>query len=245
VAELPDRMDWEGEVAKRLAKLLQVQKGQILELLGDPPNLNNIPESVWQEHGDQLFHALEKDAFATYIAAAEHILASQPIGVDWGLINSSAASWARSNSALLVKDIMATTRIGIREAVASFFEQQLTIGDITAAISSMRDKVGKLLGPVRAELIASTEITRAAVQGELELVRGLGREGAQLIAVWQTRNDEIVCPICEPLNQRRETPEGGFTPRGEAGPGVPSPPAHPRCRCWLNHEFVGIGESIG
>jgi len=238
VAELPDRMDWESEVVGRLARLLQVQKAQILELLGDPPDINNIPESVWREHGDQLFRALEKDSLAIYIAAAEHILASQPIGVDWGLVNEHAARWAREHARDLALDISSTNRQNVAEALAGFFEQQQTIGDL-------RNRLASLFGPVRAELIASTEVTRAAVEGELDLVRELGKEGVELTAFWVTERDEKVCPICKPLDKQPESPEGGFVPEGESGPGIPHPPAHPRCRCWLNHVYVGQREAIG
>ena len=235
MAELPNRMGWEADLVKELAKLLQVQKGQILELIGDPPNLNNIPESVWQEHGDALFQAIERNSVGAYLAAAEQILVSQPIGVDWGLVNAEAARWARLNAQSIAADIITTNRANIGEALASFFEQGLTIGDL-------RERLASLLGPVRADLIASTEITRAAVEGELALVRELGNQGAELTAFWITERDERVCPICSPLDGLAESPEGGFAPGG--GMGIPSPPAHPRCRCWLNHVFVGQTAAI-
>jgi len=236
MAEIPNRMGWEADLVKELAKILQVQKGQILELLGDPPNLNNIPEDMWRQHGDALFRAVEKHSLGAYIAAAEQVLAGSPIGVDWGLVNAEAARWARANAQSLSLDLVSTNRQNIGEAIAGFFEEGQTIG-------FLRERLASLLGPVRAELIASTEITRAAVEGELALVRELGKEGVELTAFWITERDERVCPICSPLDGLAESPEGGFAPGG--GMGIPSPPAHPRCRCWLNHVFVGQEEVIG
>ena len=45
---------------------------------------------------------------------------------------------------------------------------------------------------------------------------------------WNTAVDELVCPICGPLH-------GKFAPYGEPFEGgYDSPPAHPRCRCWIS-----------
>ena len=238
MAEVPGRMSLEAEYAKELGKLLRVSQSQLLELLGDPPTFANVPESYWRDSEQALFQAIENHAQTAYLGAAEHILNSQPIGVDWGLVNQQAINWARTNAQQLALDITSTNRRNVAEALANFFEQGQTLGDLQAKLSS-------LFGPIRAELIATTEITRAAVEGELQLVRELNKEGAVLIATWFTRRDERVCVICQPLNAQPETEEGGFTPRGEPGPGIPSPPAHPRCRCWLNHTFKGHTETIG
>jgi ribosomal protein S2 len=91
----------------------------------------------------------------------------------------------------------------------------------------LKDSLSSLFGPVRAEIIAITEVTRAAVEGERAMVAEVAKQGIQMVAVWNTNNDEIVCPICAPLNQKKQGEAWTFPP-----------PAHPRCRCWLNHDFV-------
>jgi hypothetical protein len=45
-----------------------------------------------------------------------------------------------------------------------------------------------------------------------------------MVPIWQTSNDERVCPICGPKHGKEIT-DGKF------------PPAHPRCRCWVTYEF--------
>lgn len=222
MAELNDRMDWEGDLARELGKIERAHLGRLLEELGDPPDINNVPASFWTETGEELQAALSRNFQGIYTAAAQQILDAQPIGVDWGIVNQNAINWARRYSFDLVQGITETTRRAVSDAVAAFFEQQQTIGDLRAALS-------ELYGPVRADLIASTEVTRAAVQGELSVVNELASQGVEMVAIWRTSEDELVCPLCGPLADKEEG-DGWNEP----------PPRHPRCRCWLSHEFVGM-----
>ena len=216
MAELPNRMDWEAALGKDLAKLLRRQMGTLLELLGDPPDLNNVPQSFWQEGGEELRVAVQRHFQAIYLASAEQILSAQPIGVEWGLINQNAVDWARRASFDLISGLTDTTRRTVQQSVGRFFEEQLTIGDL-------RQMLSQSFGPVRAELIAATETTRAAVEGERAFVRELG---VRMRPVHQTSQDERVCPICAPRQGQEIFSENEW------------PPLHPRCRCWVNHEFV-------
>ena len=229
MAELPDRMDWEGRIAKDLAKLLRRQFGEFLELVGDPPDLSKVPESFWVEGGEEMRAVLQRNFQQVYLSSAAQALQGQPIGVEWGLINEGAIQWSTQYSFDLIADLTATTRAAVRKAVGSFFEDQLTMGDL-------RNMLSQTFGPVRADMIASTEVTRAAVQGELAFVEELRKLGVEMVARWQTNVDESVCPICLPLNETitwvAQFPSG--------------PPAHVRCRCWINHEFADRrGEVIG
>jgi len=51
------------------------------------------------------------------------------------------------------------------------------------------------------------------------------------VMIWETANDERVCPICGALHRKRE---------GEWG-GLSGPPAHPRCRCGVRLERADAG----
>ena len=82
----------------------------------------------------------------------------------------------------------------------------------------------------RAKLIAITETTAAYARGEMTAARELEKAGYfEYEKQWQTNNDDIVCPICRPLQD--ETVDGV---RGLFSIGVQGPPAHPGCRCWVN-----------
>jgi SPP1 gp7 family putative phage head morphogenesis protein len=86
------------------------------------------------------------------------------------------------------------------------------------------ESLDSLYGPVRAEMIAVTETTRAAVQGQAALVDELNKEGIVMVATFLTSEDETVCPICAPLNGK-QVDESEF------------PPLHPRCRCDIAYSF--------
>ena len=84
--------------------------------------------------------------------------------------------------------------------------------------------INGLFGPIRASMIAQTEITRASVMGERSIALELEKVGIRMIPIFATSSDEKVCPICAPLNGKEVT-EDLF------------PPRHVNCRCWLNHRL--------
>jgi hypothetical protein len=149
------------------------------------------------------------------------MLESVPVGVDWSLVNEGASQWARDYSYNLVTGINATSQRAVGQAVSNFYTQQWSLADL-------KRKLGSIYSPVRAEMIAITEVTRAAVEGERATVREIAKEGIKMVEVWQTRNDEIVCTICGPRHGKKV---------GDGWSRNDGPPAHPRCRCWINHEF--------
>ena len=122
-----------------------------------------------------------------------------------------------------------------------------------------------VFSPSRATGIAITEITRTISQAEAAAARAnatkatrderyptragepLSPDEVQLNApprdpreplrapgqliYWITANDAAVCPICGPLHQREYADWAERFPDG--------PPAHPRCRCYLEWERIG------
>jgi hypothetical protein len=110
----------------------------------------------------------------------------------------------------------------------------MTIGDLESRLSSA-------YGPVRAEMISVTEITRAAEQGEngaIGLLLG-DNPGIEREDIWQTSQDDRVCLVCGPLNDRKAGGYDGNQPywtHPDSGARVQIP-AHPRCRCRKRTDF--------
>ena len=220
--DIPDRDDREAEIARLLGKWMKEQQKLILQLLGDPPDLSKLPPQFWEEIGAEGVAILRPFMNKEALAAAERVLGTISIGVDWALINEAAVEWATRYTFELISGINETSRQALQKLIPSYFEEGLSQGEL-------RDRLSNLYSPVRAEMIARTEVTRAAVEGERMTVRELARYGVQMVEVWQTRNDEIVCPICGPKHGKK---------KGDGWTENDGPPAHPRCRCWINHEAV-------
>jgi hypothetical protein len=143
-------------------------------------------------------------------------------GVDWSLVNEDAATWAREYGGQLVKEIDEKTRRDVGNAVGKFYSEGQTMG-------KLNNSLGMIYSPQRAERIAITEVTRAAAEGEREIANELAKEGILMVEVWETRNDLVVCAICEPRHGKKEN-DGWTRDQG--------PPGHPNCRCNIRHEFA-------
>lgn len=208
----------ESRLAAAIAKLSATQRRTLLELLGDPPSLTRLPADFWQQQDAAWTQALTPELEQIFVdAVLEQVQAFPFTGIDWGLANERAEAWARTYTFKLVTGINDTTRRGLQQAIGDYFTQPTTLG-------ALRTQLERWYNPVRADMIATTEVTRAATQGELETVRQIGEQGLRLKPVWQTNNDELVCPICGPRHNQ-EIKDGQY------------PPAHPRCRCWTTHEL--------
>lgn len=239
--EIPNREELEAKLARALGKLQKAQLTRLLEYLGDPPRIENVPEAFWEEVGTELLSVLRPFLQSLYLTQAEMVLRANPaIGVDWALVNEGAAAWARQYTYDLVQGINVHTRRALQEAVGAFYEEGLARGELEGQI------VG-LFGPVRAEMIAVTEVTRAASEGQRGLANEVAQFGILMIDAWSTRNDEVVCPICGPLHGRdADGYEGDRTPywlHPDTGERYGPPPAHPRCRCNDNWRLPDSAET--
>ena len=229
--DIPNRDQLEAEVARLLGRWMKEQQTLIIQLLGDPPNLANLPPEFWTEIGAEGVSILRPFMNQQALDAAERMLADITIGVDWALVNESAATWARQYSYELVTGINQTSQHALQRIIPSYFEQGMSQGELRQALSN-------LFSPVRAEMVARTEVTRAAFEGEQITIGELAKEGANMIAIWGTRNDEIVCVICGPMHGREadgySPPRRPYWIHPEMGMRL-EPPAHPRCRCGADY----------
>jgi hypothetical protein len=226
--DIPNRDELERQYGKLIGKLLSAYGGRLLEKLGDPPSLDNLPADFWDEEAKELMRGLAPFGERVFMDAAERMMIDAPIGIEWALVNTQALEWARGYTFDLVTGINGTTREAVSSAVQDYFGLGQTIGEL-------EDQLAGVFGPVRAEMIAVTEVTRAAVEGERAIAKDLAEQGIVMTETWNTNNDDLVCEICEPLNGKA---------KGDGWEESDGPPAHVRCRCWTNHELLK-GEAAG
>jgi SPP1 gp7 family putative phage head morphogenesis protein len=155
--------------------------------------------------------------------------AGDPLNIDWQLANNAVAEWARKYGYDLVSGINATTRQRLRQEISQFVQNDEALPEL---ITRLED----VFGPVRAELIGVTEVTRSFAEGNRQAWKEAGIIQKQ---EWRTANDELRCPICSGLDGQIVGLDEKFTG------GIDSPPAHPRCRCWLSPVTEFIEDEAG
>lgn len=153
------------------------------------------------------------------ITTSQALAIASEIGIafDPTFINHTAAEWARQYSFEWVTGIVQQTRETLQDAISAYIE---TPEIDLAELSKMLEPA---FGEYRARMISVTEVTRAYEQANQMCQERLEEEGLVTVRVWHTAGDDIVCPICGPLD-------------GEPHPDWPAehddgPPAHPNCRC--------------
>jgi hypothetical protein len=185
---------------------------------------------VWRELEDELrasFGPIIKDIFVDAATQLDKESVGDIFPVDWTLVNRSAQQFASTYTYSLVKDISRSTQRYISKQIARYFTQGETLGQLQQRIQSnikpIVDSAGRTISSqARAKKIARTEVTRAAANGEKAVVKQVTDAGIEMVAIWNTSNDALVCPICGPRNGKRTSQ---------------TPPAHVNCRCWITYIF--------
>jgi hypothetical protein len=158
---------------------------------------------------------------------AENMLFGGALDIEFELpaeaINGRALTWAQTYTYDLVRGINETTAAALRDAFGVF---NSTPGMTRAELEALLEPT---FGPVRASMIAVTETTRTASEGVAARQQYLRDAGYNLTRIWRTNADDLVCPICGPLNGKAEADWGAVGP----------PPAHVNCRCATTLQLLG------
>jgi hypothetical protein len=132
--------------------------------------------------------------------------------IDPAAAQALAKDWAAEYTPKLIKGLTETTAANVKDVVTAYTAGVITRDTLNAALVPS-------FGRMRADMIATTETTRANAQATVGYSEYLTKQGLAMEYVWRTNNDEHECSICKPKNDT--VVEADF------------PPAHPRCRCML------------
>jgi Phage Mu protein F like protein len=182
------------------------------------PFLILLPALDWTAFEQQTRAALALGGEQTYAEASAALFLGRSF--DQSTLNGEAKAWADSHAESVAGEITETTRQRLDGIDKSDFDTSLAYGAALLLVFSSD----------RINMIAITETTAAVSAGQRYYADVLAEEGVETITLWHTAEDEAVCDVCEPLDGTGLEEWGDVSPSG--------PPAHPRCRCWLDIEYV-------
>jgi len=218
VMDIINRSELERKLARIIGRDLRAELQRLMDYLGDPPRLSNVPSEYWLDGWRDIQKDVEPILLDVYLRQAEGLMGNVGIGIEWDMINTAASQWARRHTESVLKELFNRRYEHLDEVIPRFYEEGWDLGRLQYELEHW-------YSPLRAEMIAVTETTRAAVEGERAFVEELQKESnIRMIPIWQTANDEIVCLICGPKHGKEIT-DGNY------------PPAHPRCRCWVTYDL--------
>jgi hypothetical protein len=211
----PELLPHEVQLYRDLRRAFQQLRGIVLD---------GADEITAQIFSETLYPAMRRniETIARLFADEMRVEVGVPVNVD-----ALLADWAEEATRRQVEEMLYPyTRDYIARAVAAW---QRMPGADRAELVAMIEPV---VGATRAETVAITAATEAAATGVRAYRDGLRAEhNLEYVMIWETANDERVCPICGALHSKRESEWGGLS----------SPPAHPRCRCGVRLERVDAG----
>ena len=161
---------------------------------------------------DIVDEAAERGALNAAQAVIQMLLNVQMPDVDYDLLNEAAHTYAAQHSFNLVSGITQTSQRSLQDA----FTEWIASG---RPLPALTDSLAPMFGPVRAGMIAATEITRVYADSNIMAWREFGVDAQR----FQTAVDDVVCPRCSPF-------AGKEYPLGDVDH---TPPIHVRCRCYL------------
>jgi len=183
---------------------------------------------------DPGFWGKEKDAFLGATGGEVNDLLLEGVtqaealglGINFDLVNQQVLKYASTFKNQWWGRLEKTTREGLRTAIATNIETG-------APLSSLRRNLTPFFGATRADMIASTEVTRLFAEGNKIAYRDAGVAELE----WRSVVDDRVCPECEERDGKRY-------PINDPGA---TPPLHVRCRCWIAPVVAGkpLTEIVG
>lgn len=212
MAELINRAELEAKTGIVLARIGSRQRRELEAMLGNPPNLKNVPADWWDKSQQEIEDALTALLLKTFLLSAkQHGLKERDAIVQGEVFSAKYAKY-------LAKQFRLNTLDGLKSAAKEW-------GDQTAKSALLLTTL-RWFGPSRFSTIAVNETTRAQHFGSelaIKTIYGLNPRDE-----WVTRSDSKVCEICGPLDG---LPRSEWEQKFAEGP----PEPHAQCRCWIRY----------
>jgi len=173
MAELKNRNALDKRFARQFAKLTAKQKRELERLLGDPPDLANVPAAFWIEAQRETEEELAALMLLVFVAASSQHGMNRTNSQTQGLV------FATQQAKQVSTQFVTHTR------------ERLAAGS----------GVDTVLGPSRVATVAETEVTAAQAEGTTAAVRSGDVPRLSFGApFWFTQCAPSVCKICWPFH---------------------------------------------
>lgn len=230
--ELLNRDRLERQFSTRLGTLSKRHADQLARLLGNPPNVANVPDGFWAQVQREQEDEMQALMLLIFLASADQHATAADVDVTAGLVGrmeSQGVAFSRSRANQVANGFIQHSRDMLGNA-AQRWRDQIDAGN-TITQAEVDADIDSIFGNRRMDGIAVNETTQAQYAGGDNLIRAT--VGISQKDRWFTRSDRHVCSVCSPLHRTlRDVWERDF-PQG--------PPAHPNCRCWIEFEFEQVG----
>jgi hypothetical protein len=223
VPDVPSRLAREAKLATLLRRAIGRNRVALLEALGDPPDVRNIPDDLWEQLQADIEDDTRRALVVLYLLGMEGMNFDDPdtgkrFRPDSQAAGELAGSYASGRAAELARGMTDTVRSQLETAVNNAANAGMTLAQTTAAARARVREIAE----VQSESAATTETTAANSAGEVEFKRHYeAKTGIALLMLWESEGDDRVCKVCRPLNRTPESVWGRQFPSG--------PPAHPNC----------------
>jgi hypothetical protein len=232
VPDIANRTAREQKLATLLRRAIGRNRVALLEALGNPPDVRNIPDDLWEQLQADIEDDTRRALVIMYLLGMEGMDFEDPdtgkrFRPDSQAAGELAGSYASGRAAELARGMTDTVRSQLSTAVNDAANAGMTSAQTTAAARARMREIAE----VQSESAATTETTAANSAGEIEFKRHYeAKTGIQLRGTWRTSGLGNVCKICKPLDGQPEEVWINQFPQGS--------PAHPRCNCHITWEPV-------
>ena len=225
-----DKMDELAEdLQQKVSSFFNAVAARTLEnpLSDDTDNMEDLSQSdilaafdvAWDEHSDDFTNNYISVVAASATLGGERAKSllsvaytkkNMQLGIKIRIESEQIVELLRNESGKRIRRIKNTTRKQVQECLSEGFANNKDWAQLCIELQSI------IASPVRAELIARTELSWAYVEQSIRIYRDAGVQRAQ----WVATDDFRCCDFCRSMN-------GMIFPINQR----PDMPAHPRCRC--------------
>lgn len=232
--DLANRASAEARVEREMGRLSERHRKELVRLLGNPPDPANVPAEFWERVERE-----RRDELLLLLLLLFLLSARQHGATDKQAASAAAEQFARARAGKLSRDFVSITREKLDARRLAWEDARRKAAEAgepdPIGVEDAREAGRDIFAPSRDEAVAITEVTSATSAGGEWAVKQAGEASDD--DLWITEADGKVCEICSPLHRTKRGRWSGKFPEG--------PPAHPRCRCYLEYAATPAAVSAG